>query len=120
VKRLLLGLCLLALPLGACTTTTPVSLQPATYTNQIVEDEQLATTAELAYKSWRLAATVAVESGLIKGPTAVRVAGIDNRLYAALTMVEHAYAAGNATSIKTALAEFNVTLNESYTVIGGK
>jgi hypothetical protein len=120
MKRLLIGLCLLAVPLGACTTTTPVSLQPATYTNQIVEDEQLATTAELAYKSWRLAATVAVQSGLIKGATAAHVAVIDNKLYAALGKVEHAYGAANATSIKAALSEFNVILNDSYTEIGGK
>jgi hypothetical protein len=118
MKKFIIGLCLLALPLGAC--TTPVSLQPATYANKTAGDEFTAVTAELAYKSWRLAATTGVQTGLIKGSTAAHVAALDNKLYAALTIVESAYASANATSIEAAVSNFNVILNESYGAIGGK
>ena len=116
MKKLLL--CLGAMSLCAC--ATPVSLQPVTYADQTKIDEQFGVTAELAYKSWRLAVETGVSSGLIKGQVAAHVAQLDNQLYAALTAVEHAYAAGNSTEIKTAVANFNTALTVGYSAIGGK
>lgn len=120
MKKFFIGLAVIAasFPLAAC--ATPTSLQPATYANTTVVDEQFATTAELAYKSWRLAATTGVQSGLIKGQTARHVAALDNKLYAALTAVEAAYAAGNSAGLQAAVTSFNVSLNSAYAVIGGK
>jgi PBP1b-binding outer membrane lipoprotein LpoB len=107
-----------ALALAACSTIP--SLQPATYANATVVDEQAATTAELAYKAWRLAATTGVQTGLIKGQTAAHVAQLDNQLYAALQAVESAYAAGNAVSIAQAVSSFNTALTVGYSAIGGR
>jgi hypothetical protein len=120
MKKFLIGLAVVvaALPLAAC--VTDAIPQPAAYANTTVVDEQAAITAELAYKSWRLAATTGVQSGLIKGQTAAHVAALDNKLYATLTAVESAYAAGNAASIQAAVTAFNVSLNSAYAVIGGK
>lgn len=120
MRKILIGLAaiVVTLPLAAC--ATPVTLQPATYANKTAVDDFTATTAELAYKSWRLAATTGVKTGLIKGQTARHVADIDNKLYSALVIVESAYEAGNATSIKQAVTSFNVVLNAAYAQIGGK
>lgn len=120
MKKFLIGLALVAtaLPLAAC--ATPGQLQPATYANKTAADELSANTAELAYKSWRLAATTLVQAGVIKGPTAAHVAALDNKLYAGLVAVEEAYASTNATSIKDAVAAFNGSLSQAYVAIGGK
>lgn len=120
MKKFLLGLAIVvaSFPLAAC--ATPTTLQPATYANKTAADDFTANTSELAYKSWRLAATTLVQVGMIKGPTATRVAALDNKLYAALVIVENAYAAANATSIKAAVGAFNVSLAEAYAAIGGK
>lgn len=119
MKKLFLCLAVLSLPLAACTPAV-TSTAPATYANTTSADEFTATTAELAYKSWRIAATTLAQTGLIKGPTAGRVAKLDNQLYAALVIVEKAYAGANATSIGDAVGKFNSVLTSAYAEIGGK
>jgi hypothetical protein len=109
---------LFAAPLAACQTIP--STAPSSYADQTKVDEQGAVTAELAYKSWRLAVETGVNAGLIKGQLASSVAGLDNRLYSALQAVEAAYAGGNAADINTAVASFNTALTTGYAAIGGK
>jgi hypothetical protein len=119
MRFLLMLLCLFtALPLGACATIPSTS--PAAYANTTKADEQAVVTAELAYKSWRLAVETGVSSGLIKGQLAGKVAGIDNQLYSALQAVERAYSAANSADLAAALGNFNTALTVGYSAIGGK
>lgn len=119
MKKLLLIACALAVPLSACETIPSIPASPSAVTNLTKADEQVALTAELAYKSWRLAVETGVNSGLIKGQLAGHVAQLDNQLYSALQAVESAYATGNASSLAAAVASFNTTLNVGYSAIHG-
>ena len=120
MKKLLL-LAGVALAISGCHySDAGTNLTPAHYADQTKVDEQGAVTAELAYKSWRLAVETGVDSGFIKGKTATQVAALDNKLYSALKAVEAAYAAGNASDIATSAASFNAILASGYSAIGGK
>jgi len=119
MKKLLFAFMLLfALPLSACA-TAPVPASPSAISNLTKVDEQAAVTAQLAYKSWRLAVETGVNAGLIKGQLAGHVAQLDNQLYSALQAVDAAYKAGNADNFATAVASFNTALNVGYSAIHG-
>jgi len=119
-KLLIISLaCACMLPLSACVTDKVPSTAPVTYANKTAADEQLAVGAELAYKSWRLAVETGVQSGLIKGQVAGKVAALDKQLYSALSVVESAYETGNSASIVAAAANFNGVLATSYATING-
>ena len=109
-----------ALSVSACATVPGAGVQPSAYADQTKADEQSAQTAELAYKSWRVAVTAGAQAGLIKGQTATDIAAIDNKLYAALTIVESAYAGGNSTTIAGAVNQFNTALTQANALIGSK
>jgi hypothetical protein len=119
-RLLIICACALALPLTACDLATTGVAAPATYANTTKADEQGAVTAELAYKTWRLAVETGVNSGAIKGQLAGHVADLDNQLYSALQVVEKAYAAGNSGDIATAVGNFNTALTVGYSAIGGR
>jgi hypothetical protein len=119
-KILLLVLCLFAVPLAACAELASVPTSPSSVTNTTKLDEQAALTAQLAYKSWRIAVETGVNAGLIKGQLATHVAQLDNQLYSALQAVDAAYSAGNAASFATAIGNFNTALTVGYTAIGGR
>lgn len=118
MKKLLLLIALLfAVPLTACAS---VPTGPGTIANSTKLDEQAAVTAQLAYKSWRIAVETGINAGLIKGQLATKIAGLDNQLYSALQAVDAAYASGNASSYASAIGNFNTALTVGYTAIGGR
>jgi hypothetical protein len=121
MRKLLLAVCLFALPVAACSTLeTGTVPAPGTYTNKTVLDEKIAITAHNAYKAWRLAVETGINAGYIKGQLAVRIANVDNQLYSALTVVDQAYATGNAASYAEAIDKFNAALNDGRAIFGSK
>jgi len=119
MKRLLCAVALSAAVLtGACqfgTVPTPSSVAQST-----VLDEQVAITAELAYKAARTAVEVAVDAGLLKGRRAAAVAAADNRAYAAVQAVRAAYRTGNAASYATAATEAQNAVTAMLSAIKGE
>lgn len=125
MRKLLLTLCALALPLGACVPaetapSTPSVTAPATYADKTKADEQAVVTAELSYKAFRTLVETGVKSGAIKDQTAGVFARIDNQLYTALQAVEAAYAAGNSENLTAAIARFNYVLDLGNKTLGGR
>lgn len=84
-----------------------VGTGPAPIAESTILDEKAALGVELAYKTARTLAELAVDVGLVKPgtPTARRVADADNRAYAAVQAARAAYRAGNATSYGAAVGQ---------------
>lgn len=121
MKKLFILAALVCAPLAACNVhpqTIPTS--PAAVSNLTKADEQAINTLELAYKLWRQSVEVGVSAGLIKGPLATKIAGLDNQIYSALQTAEHAYEGANATDFASAIANFNAALGQGYATMGGK
>jgi hypothetical protein len=101
MKKFLL-LCALSVRSAACSvcgfSTIPTS--PSSIANTTKLDEQAALTAQLAYKSWRIAVETGVNAGLIKGQLATHVAQLDNQLYSALQAVDAAYSAAGTRQLR--------------------
>ncbi|WP_257554156.1 hypothetical protein [Sphingobium sp. CFD-2] len=114
-------LCLL-LALSACGGITNavngIPASPTTVANSTTLDEQGVLAAELAYKAARVAVETGVDAGLIKGPTAAKVAQLDRRAFAALGVVRKAYAAGNAASYASALTRARAAIADLLTLTG--
>lgn len=120
MRKFLLSLCLLALPLAACTTVPTTLPTPSTVSNKTVLDEQAGITVNLAYKAWRVLVEAGVKSGQIKGQLAGRIADIDNQLYSAVQAVDAAYAAGNSADYAAAITHFNDVLARGHAALGVK
>lgn len=119
MKKILCAVALAAaLMTSACNIAPPAT--PSTVANKTVLDEQIAVTAELAYKAARLAAETAVDAGLIRGTRAdvVRVANV--RAKSATDAVRNAYAAGNALNYSLAAAEAERAVNGILAAIKGE
>lgn len=107
MRKFILMLALVAMPLAGCAGFTSIPTSPAAVTNMTKADEQLAVGADLAYKGWRLLMETAVETGLVKGQLAARLALVDNDLFEAYLLVDRAYKAANHDSLVAAVTEFN-------------
>lgn len=117
---ILAAACLSALPLAACDTLPAggIPTSPSAVCSKTIVDEQAAVGAEVAYKTFRLAAELGVNTGAIKGATATKVAELDNRLYLYLQTAEHAYETCNSADLGAALVSFNSTLSAANAAIG--
>ena len=119
MKRLLYATALSAAVMtSACNVAPPVT--PSTIAATTALDEQIAVSAELAYKAARLAIETGVDAGLIKGGRATAVAAADRRAYAAVLAVRAAYRAGNAVSYATAAAEAQNAVSALLSAIKGE
>ena len=119
MRRLLIAVALAAaVSLGACTLDAPAT--PSTVAQKSVLDEQVAITAELAYKAARLAAETATDAGLVKGRRATSIAAADNRAHRAVQAVRAAYRTGNATSYATAATEAQNAVTALLSAIKGE
>jgi uncharacterized protein YceK len=92
---------------------------PATLAGHTTADEQAMKSAELIYKTWRTAAEIGVDAGVIKGERAAKVAEIDNRLYAALKSARAAYRAFNSTDLTKAIENLNDVADEAQSAVKG-
>lgn len=123
MKRLIMLAALTALSVAACAplaTTVPVPSAPVELADKTTLDEQAALSVEVAYRAAVLAAEVAVDSGLLKGEAAARVAVIDQKAYRAVQAVRAARAAGNATNYAAAVVNARTAVDDIVSLIKGE
>lgn len=94
---------------------------PNTVADTVVLDEQAAVGVELAYKTARTLAELAVDAGLVKPgtPLAAKVAAADNRAYAAVQGARAAYRAGNGLDYTLAVADALAAVDAFRTSVKG-
>lgn len=124
MRIFLAGLAVLALTscdnIGAITgPVASVPTAPVVVADKTVLDERAGIAVETAYKAWRVAVELAVDSGVLKGPLAARIAEIDNRAYTATLAMQAAYKAGNATGYIVAGREANTAIRLGIDAIRG-
>jgi hypothetical protein len=102
MKRIL-GILGAVLALAACSpivaagaVADALAAPPVTHANKTVLDEQIATGADLLYKGFRIAATVAIKSGKCTHTCASNVRTLNNEAYGYLGTIRRAYNAANA------------------------
>lgn len=78
---------------------------PVAAADQTTLDERGAIAVEIAYQAASRAVEALTDAGLIKGPTATRVAEVDRKAFAAVQAARTAYDASNAASYAEALRE---------------
>lgn len=120
--RALFVAALCAVSLSACTPSELGSIptSPAQISQRTIVDEQAVVSVHLAYKTFRLAAEVAVDAGIVKGALAKRLADVDNKAYSAVVLVDKAYATGNASDLQVALANANALITNASNSIPTK
>lgn len=117
MKRFIIALGSLAMAACATLPSSPVALA-----NRTTADERIATPAELAYKSWRLAVDIAIDSKkLTPGSSkAIKIADIDNQLYTAVQLVRATYNVPNSSDYKQAIDRANALLTTGYNLLRSK
>lgn len=91
---------------------------PVTVADKTVLDERAITALELAYKAARIAVEISVDTKVVWGATAARVAELDNKAFLALTVARGAYRTGNASSYRTALDEAQAAISDLLKLTG--
>lgn len=99
MKKVILASFLLSL--SACSS---IPTSPGVISNQTVLDEKVLIAVELAYKTEVLAIETGINTGVIAGAAAVKIADLDNKAYLAVLVARNAYATGNASTYLGAVA----------------
>lgn len=122
MKRHLLPLALLAMPLSGCAPMLAamggIPPTPVAVADKTVLDEQLLTGLELGYKGWRIGVELGVDMGRIKGARASQIAALDRKVYGALAVAEDAYKAANAASYAAAIKLGHKALADGIALTG--
>jgi chemotaxis regulatin CheY-phosphate phosphatase CheZ len=120
MKKLLIPVLALSLSgcagLGGLMSAPPA---PSAIAGHTVADEQVMKSAELLYKTWRTAAELGVDAGVIKGDRAAKIADLDNRFYAVLKTARAAYRAFNSTDLLRAIESLNEVADEAQSITKG-
>ena len=120
MKRFLIAFA--ALSLIGCTTTagTGVIPTPVEYANRTALDEQAAVGVENAYKAFRMALELGVDTGVIKGERAVRAAKADQTAYTALLVLREAYKTANSADFLAAARSANIAIEQGIAAVRSK
>ncbi len=113
----------LSLLLASCapTLTSPVVIPtPVSFANRTAVDEQVAVSIENGYKLFRTAVELGVDTGVIKGAFALRVARADTVAYNALLVVRQAYKTGNSSDFLAAARSANIALEQATAIVKGR
>lgn len=111
IKRFCLALAAIVSLAGCATLPAVLGGTPAGYADRTVLDEQGALFANLTYTAASKGAALAIRTGIIKSPSAIkRIGYLDAKAYAAVDAVNRAYASLNAASYAVALDEAKRTL----------
>ncbi len=111
----------LCLALAACSPQLPPNIgSPVAYANRTVVDEQAAVALETGYKLWRAVVEYGVDSGMIKGERAKRVAAVDRTIYGSLLVARQAYQTGNAADFVAAIRSANAALAQGHAIVKGR
>lgn len=119
MKKLAIALAALGMGLTACEPGTVPPASPGAVAETQVIDEQAALAVELAYKGARMAVELAVDSGVLKGDAAAKVALLDKRAYAAVLATRKAYDAGNSADYLSAATTARAAINDLLAAIRG-
>lgn len=103
---------------GAATADAIGAPPPVAVADATVLDERAILALELAYKAARIAVELSVDTKVVWGATAARVAEYDNKAFLALTVARSAYRTGNASSYKTALSEAQAAISQLLSLTG--
>jgi hypothetical protein len=117
MKRLLIAFA--ALSLAGCNATAgPITVPtPVEYANRTAVDEQAAVGVENAYKAFRLALELGVDTGVIKGERAVRAAKADHTAYNALLVLRSAYKTANSEDFLAAARSANIAIAQGIAAV---
>lgn len=116
-------ICLLFV-LAACTPANfatgvadAITAPPVTHANKTVLDEQVASSAELLYKGFRIGGTLVIKSGQCTGTCAQTIRTLNNQAYGLLGTIRRAYKAGNAASYQEAYSDLVSTIAQGTALI---
>lgn len=111
----------LSLALASCTALPGIGTlpPPAAVAERTLADEQAAQGAELAYKAFRTALEIAVDTGFLKGAAAARAAELDRRAFAALGVARKAYTTANSTDYLQAVANARAAIDDALASVKG-
>lgn len=122
MKRAIL-VAMASLSMVACTTVPThvvgVPTSPVVVADKTILDEKVGIAVETAYKAFRLAVELAVDSGVLKGDKAAKIAAIDNRAYAFTLATQRAYNAGNSASYISASTEALAAIKDGIAAMKG-
>lgn len=124
MKRLALIFAALSLPLAACDTVAGVAAGTAGLPASPVEvcdrsqlDENAGIAVETAYKAWRIALELGVDTGLVKGALATKLAALDRTAYGLTLATQNAYKACNAAGYVSAARDANAAVQAAITAL---
>lgn len=123
-RQLLIAAAFFALPLAACDTLSNVAAGGAGLPSSPVEvcdasqlDENVGIAVETAYKAWRIALELGVDTGLVKGALAAKLAALDNTAYGLTVATQSAYKACNAAGYATAATQANAAITQAIAAL---
>lgn len=121
MKKLYLALALATgISLSACSVATSSPLPtPSAVSDRTAMDEQAAVSVELAYKAFRLAVELAVDSGVLKGERAVVAAKADQQAYNAVLIMRSAYKTANAEDFLNAARSAKIAVEQALATVRG-
>jgi hypothetical protein len=113
-----------ALALAACgvSSSNPVGNipTPVELASRTAADEQAAVASESAYKAFRLALELGVDTGVIKGERAARAAKADQTAYTALLVMRAAYKTANREDWINSLRSANIAIEQAVAIVRSK
>lgn len=111
----------LSLALASCTGSAGLGAlpPPAAIAERTVADEQAGQGAELAYKAFRTALEIAVDTGFLKGAAATRAAELDRRAFAALKVARKAYTTANSGDYLQAVKNARSAIDAALAAVKG-
>ena len=112
----------LSLLLASCAPLAPPIIipTPVSFADRTALDEQAALSIENGYKLFRTAVELGVDTGVIKGAFALRVARADTVAYNALLVVRQAYKTGNSSDFLAAARSANIALEQALAIVKGR
>lgn len=112
---------LAALALAGCGTASSslssIPAAPVDVANKTILDEKVGIAIETAYKAFRLAVELAVDTGKLKGAKAAQVAALDSKAFAATVASQNAYKALNNESYIAAASEARAAIEQGIALM---
>jgi hypothetical protein len=120
MRNILIAFAALSL-IGCNAAAGPVTVPtPVEYANRTAVDEQAAVGVENAYKAFRMALELGVDTGVIKGERAVTAAKADQTAYNALLVLRHAYKTANSEDFLAAARSANIAIEQGIAAVRSK
>lgn len=102
---------------GVSASVPQIPAAPVELADRTAADEQIAVGAENAYKAFRMALELAVDSGVLKGEAAAKAAKADQTAYTALLVMREAYKTANREDWINAARSANIALKQALATI---